>query len=399
MKLLILHRIPYYKIEYHKGIDHDNHEVYYIGTEERLSDIPSCFRCNKIKINEINNIEKEIIDWIKESNNIFDLVISLSEYQLMTAAKIRESLNIKGPKPNQIEKVRDKLLMKKYIEKEGLKVPSNYSLLTYLNNKSIILKDRIVLKPTDGASSENINTFYSRNKLVDFVDKYISETDYFKYEVEEFIVGDIVHFDGLVKDGNLLVTLGSRYIGDCLSYANKGEPLGSFQIDISAEYEKWIKDVIVALSLKNGSFHLEAFETKDGLVFLEIGNRVGGADVVKTFELATGLHLPSLELKIYLNENITITKKKSKFKYGWFVFPGHNLGSNYCKILIQKRIKEKFDIITWNELPESTLLKKTITYQSHEVPLSGIIRAENSCLLKKNMEEIFNEAVLKEIHE
>ena len=83
-------------------------------------------------------------------------------------------------------------------------------------------------------------------------------------------------------------------------------------------------------------------------------------------------------------------------KYGWFVFPRHNLESNYCKILIQKNIKEKIDIVTWNELLENTLLKKTITYQPHEVLLSSIIRAENSCLLKRSMQDILNKVEIKQ---
>ena len=72
--------------------------------------------------------------------------------------------------------------------------------------------------------------------------------------------------------------------------------------------------VLAAVGIRNGSFHLEAIEAPDALVFLEVGNRVGGADVVATFELATGVHLPSEELRILIGDGPRATCRKRRLQ-------------------------------------------------------------------------------------
>lgn len=145
-----------------------------------------------------------------------------------------------------------------------------------------------------------------------------------QYQLEEFVTGDILHFDGLVADGELLTTTASRYVGTCLGYAN-GEPLGSFHFPLSSLAREWTSTVLSAVGIRNGSFHLEAIDSPEGLVFLEIGNRVGGADVVTTFELATGVHLPSEELRILVGggtaSDLPATQTAALW-HGWFVFLG-----------------------------------------------------------------------------
>ncbi|MBN3752942.1 hypothetical protein G3N95_08300 [Paraburkholderia sp. Tr-20389] len=122
------------------------------------------------------------------------------------------------------------------------------------------------------------------------------------YQLEEFIAGDVLHFDGLVVDGNIVTITASRYIGTCLGFA-QGRPLGSHHVPLTPEMHCWSARVLDAVGIRQGSFHLEAIETPDcAPVFLEVANRVGGADVVATFELATGVHLPSEELRILTGE-------------------------------------------------------------------------------------------------
>src|SRR3989338_4629910 len=106
MNILILHRIPYYKIEYHRGIDHVKHHVVYIGTAENIANIPEDLSCQKIIRAGEKDIENEIFDYIKQSSYSFDRIISLSEYELIAAARLRELFNVEGPKPWEVELVR-----------------------------------------------------------------------------------------------------------------------------------------------------------------------------------------------------------------------------------------------------------------------------------------------------
>ncbi|MGL4884518.1 MAG: ATP-grasp domain-containing protein, partial [Waterburya sp.] len=212
--------------------------------------------------------------------------------------------------------------------------------------------------------------------------------------VEEFISGSILHFDGLVQDGKVKIVLGSQYVGDCLGYAN-GQPLGSIQFDLSVEERNWVGRALKAVEITQGSFHLEAIKNEKGLVFLEVANRVGGADVVKTFELATGIHLPSAELKIWLNEELDLPETSSPDKkFGWFVFPGHHYQADHCHISEYKSFRNSPFVIEWHQLSPEQKLPQHITYQAIEIPLAGIVGSDRSESIQAFLEELFAQVVI-----
>ncbi|MBM3115192.1 ATP-grasp domain-containing protein [Jeongeupia naejangsanensis] len=395
MNILILHRIPYHKIEYDRGIDHGTHHVVYLGTEAALSNIPAELRCEKWLRPGVDKTEVEAINAISERHTRFDAVLSLSEYELMSAAIVREHFGIAGASVAQIERVRNKLLMKHIVDAAGIAVPQNLSLSEFFASAHLKWSGKTVLKPVDGASSENVLVFESPQQLKDaLVDRRIGITsvdagDYEAYEVEQFVSGDILHIDGLMLNGQLKLIVSSKYVGNCLAFA-KGQPLGSVQIDTTDELRTWSLAVLGAIGLSSGSFHLEAIQSERGLVFLEIANRVGGAEVVAAVELATGVHLPSAELKAYLGEAVdapaeTLFAKK----FGWFVFPGHHLEQEFCVVKHSGQFRQDEMVVRWNELAHDQPLTKRITYQSVEVPVAGIVGAECSTRLASFMSDIF----------
>lgn len=405
MNLLILHRIPYYKIDYHRGINHCKHKVTYIGTKESLADIPSDLPCEKVIRFGNKAVELEVIDWINTTEQKFDQIISLSEYELLAAAKVRAECGIQGASIASVNKVRDKVLMKQCIQQRNLRVPQFLYLSQLMNNPLLANAwcGKTVLKPVDGASSENIKIFHSLDDVYRKVSERktgIAVLDHLTvswdcFEVEEYINGAILHIDGLVKEGELGVCVASEYVGTCLDYAN-GSPLGSFQIETTRAIKQWTQQCLQAVDIQQGCFHLEAISTQQELVFLEIANRVGGADVVKTFEMATGIHLPSTELSILINEMDALKPKKNSDKYAWFVFPGHHIHSGYCHINIPQWLSNHSSVVELFQLDPTIACKPNITYQPHEAPLAGVLKAKDSGELKSLMQAIFQQVTIHE---
>jgi biotin carboxylase len=399
MKILILHRIPYHKIDYHRGINHDSHDVTYVGTETALSNIPSSLNCHKLVRSGVKKTADEVISILEKKKLTFDLVLSLSEYELLDAAQIREYFQMSGATIAQVEKVRNKLVMKTMVAAAGICVPGFLSLPELIEHDPK-WQSSIVLKPIDGASSENIKIFSSTTVLLEALRQgrtgitVIDQQDcsnLSQFEVEEFIQGPIFHFDGLVQQGEVKVIVASQYVGNCLEFAN-GKPLGSVQIDLSTQARNWALRVLQAVELTHGSFHLEAILRDKELVFLEVANRVGGADVVDTFEMATGIHLPSEELKIYLSEILKLPKTDFLAKkYGWYVFPGHHYQFDHCHIVQDNHFRNNPFVIRWHQLSATQKLPKHITYQSVEVPLAGLIGGNNSQALQKFLQELFTQ--------
>ncbi|TCW82083.1 ATP-grasp domain-containing protein [Burkholderia sp. SRS-46] len=385
MKILVLHRVPYPRIEYARGIDHDRHDVTYFGLPDLLATLPPGLRCEQVARPGEAGVFDEAQAWLAGAPRAFDRVIALSEYDLLDAARLREHLGVPGPTPDEVRLVRDKVAMKEAAHRAGLRVPRFASLQAFLAAPTDAgWRGRTVLKPLSGASSEDVVIFESaegaaasvatRRSGVRRLDVEPQAID--GYEVEEFVGGDILHFDGLAADGDVLTLTASRYIGTCLGYAT-GQPLGSYHFPVSAQAREWVVAALRAVGIRQGSFHLEAIENGGDLVFLEVGNRVGGADVVATFEYATGVHLPSEELRLLLDgapSRVLPPSQTHARWHGWFVFPGHAVEDTvYEGIAGIDTFRGDPALLRWAELPTGAPLPRRITYSAHEAPLAGIV--------------------------
>jgi len=407
MNILILHRVPYPRIEYHRGIDHDKHCVTYFGKREILASIPDDLRCSKVERPGSASAFEEARDWLTESKLSFDAVISLSEYELIDAAQLREHFGIPGKRVDQVMLTRDKVLMKQAVARAGLRTPRFLPLRDLLFvHGATSWKTTTVLKPHSGASSADVVVFDSSRQVFDAIRGKRTgiakldgdRPDIGQYQVEEFVRGRILHFDGLIAQGELLAITVSQYVGTCLDYA-RGQPLGSFHFTLTDEAREWARRVLNAVSIHDGSFHLEAIDDGAELVFLEVGNRVGGADVVATFELATGIHMPSLELRILLGEAVSVNPSRlltHQLCHGWFVYPGHH---------VQQGTFQGFDgvdefrnspaVLSWNELDMGRQLAANVTYSAHEAPLTGIVATTSSDHTREWIERLFASASLR----
>ncbi|MEU9705473.1 ATP-grasp domain-containing protein [Streptomyces sp. NPDC047981] len=387
MKILILHRVPYFKIEYHRGISHDRHDVTYFGTEAALATLPPELRCERVGRPGARPAFEEARDWLARAPRTFDRVISMSEYELLDAARLREHLGVPGAPVEQVALARDKVLMKRAVEEAGLRVPRFLPLPRLLQLDGRAPWDgRTVLKPHRGASSEDVLVFDSPREAVVAVTagrtgvaRLDAGRELADFQVEEFVTGPIRHFDGLVQDGEVLALTASEYLGTCLEYA-QGRPMGSFQIGCSEETRAWVARALAAVRIEDGTFHLEAIVHGGEPVFLEVGNRVGGADVVATFELATGVHLPSYELRVLLGEPVRGTlpaPDPDGLRYAWFVHPGHHLaGREYWGLAGAGAFRSGPRVIAWHELPPGAPLPDHITYQAGETVLAGIVAGD-----------------------
>ncbi len=380
MKLLVLHRIPYHKVRYELGIDHELHDVTYVGTAAALANLPADLRCTRVSRPGVGPVHAEVLACFPQATD-FDRVISLSEYELLDAARVREAWGVPGPALEDVLLVRDKVRMKAAVAAAGIRVPRFAEI-----GGEISWSGPTVLKPRSGASSEGVAIHPSVLDAIRAVPREAQES----WELEEYVDGPILHIDGLVEDGEIRVIVASQYVGTCLDYA-RGKPLGSYQLETSPELNAWASRCLSAVRIEQGSFHLEAILSPDGLVFLEVANRVGGADVVDTFELATGVYLPAEELRLIIGEEMKAQPRVPDLSYGWFVFPGHHLTFRQGRVVGTQAFRRSPQTVRWNELRPDQALPRSITYQAVEAPVAGVVRGRTSRETREFLERAFAE--------
>ncbi|WP_233007915.1 ATP-grasp domain-containing protein [Rheinheimera faecalis] len=408
MNILILHRIPYHYIRYAESVDHHKHRVYYVGVQSALDTIPVELNCIKIARLGVQAVAQEVLSTVAGLGIQFDFVISLSEYELMEAAKVREALGVKGPSVAQVEKVRNKVVMKACVAQHQLAVPAFMSLQQWADHSEPCFRKQIniILKPVDGASSENVIRYGSEQELRSALSNRKTgiaqldqpEPNYNGYQVEEFIDGPICHFDGLMHAGELQIITAGRYINTLLQYAN-GQPCASVQFDLTEQQIQWVKQVLNAVDIQQGAFHLEAIMHQGELVFLEVANRAGGARLIQTFELQTGIHLPSAELAFLISgQNQLKARMDREFKYSWIIFPGHHYGFEYCQVHGSEHLNNYSGLIEMNLLPPTQKLPTHISYLESAIPFAALIKAPSTELLEQKVLQLFNTITITAQH-
>lgn len=210
----------------------------------------------------------------------FDGVVGLSEYDVLTAARLRVELGVPGWRPEFVTAFRDKPRMKELVGAAGLRVPRFRDLDAATTAGEIAgeLGLPVILKPRDGWSSRGV----VRADDVPALARALAEVDPAAYECEEYIEGRVLHVDGIRRGGKPHFVSASGYLNTCLDFLD-GLPLGSVLLDPGPERDRvtgFADACLEALGLDDGPFHLELFATEQGeLVFLEVGLRPGGAEV------------------------------------------------------------------------------------------------------------------------
>lgn len=253
----------------------------------------------------------------------FDFSVQTDEYAITILAIINSKLGLPGLTLEDEHKFRDKVKMKELLG-EDVDKPVLYNLQDIDNN---LISYPVVVKPRTFAASRGVCIIDNKEDLLNIIkDKSIeynrvSIDTIDDLEIEEFIDADIYHIDGLIFNGRVEFCVASKYIGNCFNYA-QGNMLGSIKATEIQQKQalNFIKKVNRDLKIPNGAFHLECFYRAKEFVFLEIGARPGGAEVVPAIEAATGINLSKEHVKCQLGIKPFISTEAYKY-FGWLNFP------------------------------------------------------------------------------
>ncbi|WP_255950823.1 ATP-grasp domain-containing protein [Streptomyces odontomachi] len=376
MRILVLHRIPDSFVHYADNVDHDAHEVTYVSEPARKHTLPEGVPARRLERPGDGDTAAEVLEAVAGLPTP-DVVVALSEFDLLPAAQVREALGVPGDHVADVLPARDKVMMKTAVAKAGLRVPRFLPLPVALAEGAAAVPwhGRTILKPLAGATSEGVARFATVDEALEAARRAEPALATDDFEIEEFIDGELLHIDGLMMSGKPAGVLASRYMGSGLSYA-EGNPLGSVQTDTEPDLVDWVARCLNAIGIDDCPFHLEAFDTPEGPVFLEVGARFGGADVVDCFELATGVRLPSAHLRLLIHDFGGIPAARTPEphqRYGWFTVPGHTLGSTHCRITGEQPFRDDPLVVRWVQREAEEPISRTVSYADSDIPLAGVV--------------------------
>jgi len=141
----------------------------------------------------------------------FDRIVALDEFDIETAAQIREHTRIPGMGQTRSAYYRDKLAMRMSARENGFLVPEFCRVLNYeeLREYMAHVPAPWLLKPRSEASALGIRKIEEPEQLWRALDELGDRQSYFL--MERFIPGDIFHVDSVVSEGSVVFAVAHRY--------------------------------------------------------------------------------------------------------------------------------------------------------------------------------------------
>ena len=236
-------------------------------------------------------------------NRKIDRVVALEEFDVVTAALMREHLCLPGLSSSGAKVFRDKLSMAVHSRRAGINVPDFVPLVNTEEVEEFMQRvpGPWVIKPRSDVSAIGISKVSEAEEVRHAISE-MNERENLRerasyYVLARFIPGEVFHVDSIVNDGKVLFAGTNQYGRPPMQVAHQGGAYISRTLERGSADEKTLltinRKLVRALRLERGATHAEFIKSDaDGkFYFLEIAARVGGAYISDVLEAASGVNL------------------------------------------------------------------------------------------------------------
>ncbi len=234
-------------------------------------------------------------------------VVALEEYDIVTAAHIREHLCVTGMGTTTARCFQDKLAMRAKGHALGLPQPEFVQLVNYEAINRFLKQNTPpwMLKPRIGASSMGMRKLkhpeevWNAIRELDAREELHERSDF--HLLEKYEPGNVYHVDSLIVEGKIVFTNVAQYGAPPFDIAHVGGVTTSGTVPYASKTRKDLlalnAKLLTGFCIDRGVTHAEFIEradvnsARDRFYFLEVAARVGGAYTAETIEAATGINV------------------------------------------------------------------------------------------------------------
>jgi len=253
-------------------------------------------------IDEIHSVPRDaderavrcVIDGLARRHRI-DRIAALDDFDVETAAMLREHLQVAGMGRTTAGRFRDKLAMRITARDRGIRVPGFTPVFNdaAVNDWIARVPPPWVLKPRSSAAALGIRKLHAGEELWRALDAAGDQRS--ACVLEQFVTGEVYHVDSIVWDRRVVFAVAFKYGRPPMEIAHEGGifvtrrlPDGSTEARALLEMNERLQR---EFGMRRGVSHSEFIGSPGGFLFLETSARVGGAFIVDAIEAATGINL------------------------------------------------------------------------------------------------------------
>ena len=247
-------------------------------------------------------------DYIRAITNIagsrkIDRVVGLDEFDVMTAARAREHLQLDGMSSSHALRFRDKLSMRNIASAAEITCPefiapfNRDAINGYLDHVS----GPWIVKPRYEVSAFGIRKCDSKTEVwqvLTDLDRRNNWRDHpSQFILEKFIKGNVFHVDSVVEKGKVVACGVSKYGTPPFRVTHHGGVFTSSNVSYKSKERKELEELnqqlLSAFEYDRGVSHAEFLQSDEDrkLYLLEVACRVGGAYIANVLEHARNFNL------------------------------------------------------------------------------------------------------------
>src|SRR5690606_4298871 len=233
---------------------------------------------------------------------MMDSVVGLDEFDVVTAARAREHLQLPGMSYSEAIRFRDKYAMRKVAEQGGILSPDHLCPLesSAINEFLERVEPPWIIKPRHEVSAFGIRKCENSQEVWDVLNDLDNRNNWrdhpSQFLIEKFIEGDVFHVDSVVYGGKVVCAGVSQYGKPPFAVTHYGGVFTTSIVDYRSkerrELERLNKKLLKAFDYRQGVTHAEFLRGRDRRFYLlEVACRVGGAYIANVLEHACGFNL------------------------------------------------------------------------------------------------------------
>jgi hypothetical protein len=243
------------------------------------------------RVDDLHDLDGLIraLGWLTHRHGKIDRLESLNEYWLGTDARLRTEFNIPGIKLDEIQRIKRKSVMKRVFQKAGVPVARGRICRTEAQTRAFVdeVGFPVIAKPDVGVGAAKTYRIDDPAALAG----YLSDRPAVDFIVEEFLLGDLVSYDGLAdRDGRVVFDASITYGMSVLDAVSGGDMTYWLDRTIPDDLVAVGRRVAAAFDVRERPFHFEFFRLPDGgLAALEVNMRQPGGLTVDMWNFANDI--------------------------------------------------------------------------------------------------------------
>ena len=275
-------------------------------TRKKLLDEPWVWTA----LNDVKTVEDNAspAEYMRAITNIagtrkIDRVVGLDEFDVTTAARTREHLQLGGMTSSHALRFRDKLSMRNIAYAAGIPCPEFTGVFNQEQIEEFL--NRVpppwIIKPRFEVSAFGIRKCETKEQVWQVITDLDNRNNWrdhpSQFVLEKFIVGNVYHVDSIVDNAKVLASGVSKYGTPPFSVTHYGgvftTSIVSYRSSERKHLEKLNQQLLSAFKYERGVTHAEFLESADDGKFylLEVACRVGGAYIANALEHACNFNL------------------------------------------------------------------------------------------------------------